>query len=108
VYKKQYSLLLQLNTELLETVFRLTEIPPDFSFSTKYLPTGAFDYRMTIRPKDPLPDPLFKPVFYHQVFEDRFGFIENLSILDLLFNTGPETFSYLKQSVVNKELKKKG
>jgi hypothetical protein len=100
VYNKQYSLLLQLNTELLETVFRLTGISIDYSFSTEYLSTGTLDHRMAIRPKHPLPDPLFKPAFYHQVFEDRFGFIENLSILDLLFNTGPETASYLERSVV--------
>lgn len=36
----------------------------------------------------------FKP--YHQVFEDRFSFIPNLSILDLLFNLGPESVNYLK------------
>ncbi len=100
VYNKQHPLLLQFNTELMETVFRLGGISSDYSFSKEFLPTGNFDYRTSIRPKHPLPDPLFKPVFYHQVFEDRFGFVENLSILDLLFNTGPETGSYLKQSVV--------
>lgn len=100
VYKNLYPLLLQFNTELMKTVFRLAGISPDFSFSTTYLPTCALDYRMAIRPKHPIPDPLFKPVFYHQVFEDRLGFTENLSILDLLFNTGPETASWLKQSIV--------
>jgi len=32
---------------------------------------------------------------YHQVFGDRFGFLHDLSIVDLLFNTGPETIEYL-------------
>ena len=32
---------------------------------------------------------------YIQVFEDRTGFISNLSILDLLFNIGPESKMYL-------------
>jgi len=33
---------------------------------------------------------------YPQVFEDRFGFVSNLSVLDLIFNLGPEAHTYLK------------
>lgn len=33
---------------------------------------------------------------YHQVWKDKFGFLENLSILDLAFNLGPEAVFYLK------------
>ncbi|MEL6485081.1 MAG: WbqC family protein [Bacteroidota bacterium] len=33
---------------------------------------------------------------YNQVFEEKHGFVENLSVLDLLFNEGPNTISYLK------------
>lgn len=32
---------------------------------------------------------------YFQVFEERNGFIKNLSIVDLLFNQGPQTINYL-------------
>jgi len=34
---------------------------------------------------------------YIQVFSDRFPFENNLSILDVLFNLGPETEAYLKR-----------
>ena len=34
---------------------------------------------------------------YHQVFQSKHGFISNLSILDLLFNLGPQALEYLKQ-----------
>ena len=100
-YQKQPELLIQLNTELLETIFRLIGISPDYSFSTQYISSGEFDYRTAIRPKQALPDPSFKSAFYHQVFEDRFGFIENLSMLDLLFNMGPEAPEVLQQSIIN-------
>jgi len=33
---------------------------------------------------------------YVQVFEDKFGFVTGLSILDLLFNLGPEAYLYLQ------------
>ena len=53
------------------------------------------DYRMTIRPKNPEPDPDFTPKRYYQVYEQKHGFLPNLSILDLLFNMGPESIFYL-------------
>lgn len=39
---------------------------------------------------------------YVQVFSDRHGFVANLSILDLLFNRGPMTYSYLQSLLVYK------
>jgi hypothetical protein len=44
-------------------------------------------------------DPHFKPVAYPQVFADRCGFVPNLSILDLLFNEGPNAENILRQCV---------
>jgi len=44
-------------------------------------------------------DPYFKPVPYFQVFLSRYGFTANLSILDLIFNAGPEASGILKSSV---------
>lgn len=32
---------------------------------------------------------------YYQVFEHKFGFVPDISIIDLLFNMGPDTISYL-------------
>lgn len=41
--------------------------------------------------------PVFTP--YTQVFENKYGFLSNLSILDLLFNLGHESRNYLKECV---------
>ena len=60
---------------------------------------AALDLREAIHPKRPdaiLRDlGLSKP--YWQVFSPRHGFIPNLSIMDLLFNEGPDSISYLKK-----------
>ena len=37
---------------------------------------------------------------YPQVFEEKFGFSNNLSILDLLFNEGRHTLTYLKNQTL--------
>ena len=39
----------------------------------------------------------FQLTSYKQVFESNHGFLSNLSILDLLFNEGPNTLNYLQQ-----------
>ena len=37
---------------------------------------------------------------YTQVFENKSGFIDNLSILDVVFNLGPKSSNYLKNQKV--------
>lgn len=44
-------------------------------------------------------DPAFHPVPYFQVFGLRHGFLPNLSIIDLLFNMGPESRLVLRHSI---------
>ena len=56
---------------------------------------SQLDFRESIRPKHPLPDPDFTPKPYYQVYQQKHGFLPNLSILDLLFNMGPESIYYL-------------
>ncbi len=59
------------------------------------------DFREVLHPKRPntvLKDlGLEKP--YFQVFAQKHGFISDLSIMDLLFNEGPDSILYLKTSI---------
>lgn len=43
-----------------------------------------------------LPEPVMKP--YWQVRTDKFGFIPSMSVVDLIFNLGPEAALYLRES----------
>jgi hypothetical protein len=57
------------------------------------------DYRELINPKKKFIDLDFKQPEYTQVFSTRFSFIPNLSIIDLLFNVGPDSLTYLKSTI---------
>ncbi len=57
-------------------------------------PAGSLDLR-PMKPAD-LRDNTGTFPKYYQVFEDRIGFVPNLSILDLLFSEGPRTAIWLK------------
>ena len=57
--------------------------------------SGFRDFREVIHAKHPQDDPDFQPRSYWQVFQHRYGFQPNLSILDLLFCMGPEAVFYL-------------
>lgn len=59
--------------------------PVTYASSPGEIPAGADDYRM--RPLDFVgPEPL-----YYQVRNSRFGFVGGLSVVDMLFNMGPES-----------------
>lgn len=103
ILRKKFRYLLELNLALLENILN------DLGISRPVHPTGRYyrvkegerisDYRELIHPKRKKQDPLFYPATYHQVFENKFGFLSNLSIIDLLFNEGTEALSVLRRSI---------
>lgn len=97
-FKKKYKFLIDLNIEITHKILNEIEEKSDISFSNKYIDSEEEnDFRETIHPKKNKQtkdtDFVLKP--YTQVFSDKFGFKENLSILDLLFNEGPNTICFL-------------
>ncbi len=55
------------------------------------------DLRYLVHAKKERPQPFET---YMQVFSNKHGFIPNLSILDLLFNEGPNTLNYLESQTL--------
>jgi len=95
-YEKKWDFLFDFNMETTEKICELIDIRPGIAVTEEYMdPQGRKDFRDMIRPKHPLPDPEFTPKRYYQVYEAKIGFKENISILDLLFNMGPESIFYL-------------
>ena len=104
IYEKKWDFLIDLNIETLQRTAEMLELEAEIEFSKEYLdPAGptAEDLREVIMPKkDPeIYDPSFKPVRYRQVFSETMDFVPNLSILDLIFNKGPEAVSVLEGSI---------
>lgn len=92
--------LLDLNMKLLFKLVELCSFKVDIRLTGEYKPAeeinalGIADYRNTIHPK--IKSPIFTDraqKAYYQVFSEKYGFIPNLSVADLLFNEGPESIS---------------
>ena len=102
-YEKKYEFLADFNEELCHLVCSLIDIQPVMERTSEYktgFAPGEADFRERIHPtKDfSLEDPDLSPQPYYQVFQERLGFLPNLSIIDLLFNMGPESLLVLQQS----------
>ena len=92
----RWEYLFDFNEAIRQTICQLLDIHPHVSYTTAYTPSpSTTDYRTAIQPKQPAPDPEFTPRRYYQVYEAKHGFMPNLSIVDLLFNMGPEAIFYL-------------
>lgn len=93
-FGKKYRFLIDLNTNLLLTVFSILGKQADIGFTERFdkAPDGIADLRDSFSPK--LPAGRFKFNRYPQVFEEKYGFMPDLSIIDLIFNEGPAAADY--------------
>lgn len=101
LYEQHFDFLVDFNDALRQTVLSLLSLDKNITLSNEYVtPTPEMtDLRSVISPKQSLEaDTAFRPTPYYQVFKERTGFIPNLSIVDLLFNMGPESRLVLKKS----------
>lgn len=92
--------LLDLNTRLLEFFLDKIGIKAEIRMTENYSQnTDCEDLREVIHPKRPdnILERLELNKPYFQVFAEKHGFIPNLSIMDLLFNEGPDSIIYLKK-----------
>ena len=103
-FEQRYEYLLDFNEAIRQKICELIDIHPKVEYTTEYIShfsplishlSPLDDFRDVINAKHPQPDEGFTPKEYWQVFQHKHGFLPNLSILDLLFNMGPESIFYL-------------
>ena len=95
-FEQRWDYLLEFNEAIREKMCELIDIQPKVSYTEGYVSSPIIkDFRSAITPKHPEPDTDFTPNPYYQVYQQKQGFLPNLSILDLLFNMGPESIFYL-------------
>lgn len=97
-FKKKESNLVDFNNKLQEVILELLQEDKCPDFTTSYHHKTEFS---DLRNHDFILDNSSK---YNQVFMEKYGFIPNLSILDLLFNLGPESSDYLHNIDISIEI----
>jgi hypothetical protein len=96
VFEKKHSFLMDLNLEVFELITRCLRMKIEYTATTEYVheikANEIIDFRYLANGKKDQSQ--FES--YTQVFDDKFGFINNLSVLDLVFNEGKFALDYLK------------
>jgi hypothetical protein len=93
-YSTKYEFLYDFNMDLFQWILKQLKLNIELKFTEEYIKT--YDHVLDARSEFPVKDKHLtsnaKP--YFQVFDDREGFKANLSIVDLLFNQGPQAKAF--------------
>ncbi len=102
-FEKKYTYLFDFNTELLQCILNILEVntPVQTTNDFECFDTLGDNLRDAIHPKvqKAQEDTLFKAHPYSQVFDSKFDFQANLSIIDLLFNCGSASYETILRSI---------
>ena len=103
IFHGNHRYLFDLNMDILEILKKVLDLDNVISTSKTYEKSPEpiiGDFRNKIHPRSKFEDHSFLPKSYPQVFEYKYGFLENLSVLDLIFNCGPEARLVIRDSIL--------
>ncbi|MCJ7932710.1 MAG: WbqC family protein [Chryseobacterium sp.] len=94
IFDLKEKFLLDFNLKGLEVIQQILKTEKAHSLSEEYIKNPE---SVNFREKFPAKLPSeFEMEDYYQTFSDKFGFLEDLSVLDLICNKGPESLTYIK------------
>nr|WP_315182413.1 WbqC family protein [uncultured Flavobacterium sp.] len=100
IFEKKHTYLLDLNFETFDFILKSMRLKLEYETTTEYFQevdtTIITDFRELANGKKDTSE--FES--YTQVFDDKHGFINNLSVLDVLFNEGKFALDYLKNQKI--------
>lgn len=98
-FEKQFDFLIDLNTHLLITIFEILKKETEIGFTDHFIksPEGFVDIQAFSNKKKTSSNGTFP--HYTQVFSPIHGFLADLSIIDLIFNLGPEAKDFLVSEI---------
>ena len=98
VFQKKHTFLMDLNFQTIEIVAKCLRLELNYQQTEEYFrePQDILNFRLLANGKKDLS--ILEP--YKQVFEEKVGFLNNLSVLDLLFNEGRYALDYLKRQKI--------
>lgn len=96
LYDQKFEFLMDFNYRTFELALECLQTEVPFKKTSEYIlhPENLTDGRSLVEAKNRKQTEL-EP--YPQVFQDKFGFLNDLSIVDLIFNEGPNALNYLQQ-----------
>lgn len=95
IFEKKFTFLMDLNFEVMDIVCKCLRMKLEYTTTTEYfheVEADVMDFRFLANGKKD--NSQFES--YPQVFQEKAGFLNNLNILDLLFNEGKFAMDYLK------------
>ena len=94
IFSKKYTYLLDVNLDTFNFIMDALELFKEYTLSKTYEETKLNDFRNLAESKKKVE---ISSIPYIQMFDQKFGFLKNLSILDLLFMEGPNSINFLEK-----------
>ncbi len=102
LYANTYDKLIDFNLAFHEIIMECLQLDKEITYTEEYFrkpKEPIIDLRTLITSKK---EPDYELPKYHQLFHDKHGYLPNISILDLLFNEGPNALIYLENVDLSK------
>lgn len=94
IYTVKTKSLLEFNLHAIKVIQKILKIEKEFRLTEEYIrEPESLNYRNHFSAKEKIAVDLEE---YFQSFSDKYGFLPDLSILDLICNKGPESLTYIK------------